>query len=238
MDGNAFLFRIPNAASLPLELGFLLNASGILKAGDLKFLHLSTANKTNLEVAKVFTIIDPRKPLPEVVNVRFQSGEVWRVNVASPWMPQVCSHCKEIGHSIKRCKKAPPTYSICKSSAHSDEKCTRSKSKQKSFKGKASVEALQGQYIAVSKKLDKPASAPLQKDSGNAKSGKESYFNQSLVGESSAMSTVVVEEASRVEKANGKGIMLSFLEAEPESSDVESTDSEEGELRDKEDDFI
>ncbi|CAN7103467.1 unnamed protein product, partial [Brassica rapa subsp. narinosa] len=36
--------------------------------GHPKFLHPSTANKTNLEVAKVFTIIDPRKPLPEAVN--------------------------------------------------------------------------------------------------------------------------------------------------------------------------
>lgn len=37
--------------------------------GHLKLLHPSTANKTNLEVAKVFTIIDPRKPLTEAVNI-------------------------------------------------------------------------------------------------------------------------------------------------------------------------
>ncbi|RID69397.1 hypothetical protein BRARA_C01495 [Brassica rapa] len=32
--------------------------------GDPKFLHPNTTNKTVLDVAKVFTIIDPRKPLP------------------------------------------------------------------------------------------------------------------------------------------------------------------------------
>lgn len=49
--------------------------------GDPKFLHPATANKTNLEVAKVFTIIDPRKPLPEAVNVQFDSGVISRVLV-------------------------------------------------------------------------------------------------------------------------------------------------------------
>ncbi|KAF8099954.1 hypothetical protein N665_0234s0002 [Sinapis alba] len=75
-----------------------------------KNLHPMTANKKNLEVAKVFTIIDPRKPLPEAVNVQFELGVISRVMVSSPWMPPVRSHCKEIGHSIKRCpitRKAP-----------------------------------------------------------------------------------------------------------------------------------
>lgn len=41
--------------------------------GNPKFLHPSKASKTNLEVAKVFTILDPRKPLHEVLNVQFDS---------------------------------------------------------------------------------------------------------------------------------------------------------------------
>lgn len=57
--------------------------------GEPKVLHPSTANKSNLEVAKVFTLTDPRKPLPEAVNVQFQSGEIKRIRVSSPWMP----HC-------------------------------------------------------------------------------------------------------------------------------------------------
>lgn len=42
--------------------------------GTPKFLHPNTANKTNLEVAKVFTIIDPRKPLPEAVMFSSTQG--------------------------------------------------------------------------------------------------------------------------------------------------------------------
>lgn len=54
--------------------------------GHPKYLHPMTASKTNLEVAKVLTIIDPRKPLPEAVNVQFESGVISRVLVSSPWM--------------------------------------------------------------------------------------------------------------------------------------------------------
>ncbi|CAA7030643.1 unnamed protein product [Microthlaspi erraticum] len=93
--------------------------------GNPKFLHHQTANKTNLEVAKVFTLIDPRKPLPEVVNAQFDSGEICRVRVSSPWMPPICEHCKEIGHNIKRCKAAPILCLDCKSTAHTTEKCPR-----------------------------------------------------------------------------------------------------------------
>lgn len=51
--------------------------------GDPKVLHPATANKTNLEVAKVLTLIDPRKPLPEAVNMQFDSGEIKRIIVSS-----------------------------------------------------------------------------------------------------------------------------------------------------------
>lgn len=93
--------------------------------GDPKALHPSTANKSNLEVAKVLTIIDPRKPLPEAVNVQFDSGEIRRVKVSSPWMPPVCSHCKGIGHSLRHCKSASITCHGCSSSTHAAEKCPK-----------------------------------------------------------------------------------------------------------------
>ncbi|KFK33765.1 hypothetical protein AALP_AA5G057300 [Arabis alpina] len=111
MDGNAFLFRIPNSATRNIVLtqrlwqiegqtmfvanwepGFVPTKPELASApvwlelcnvpfqffneyglehiaglvGDPKSLHPTTTNKTNLEVAKVFTIIDSRKPLPEV----------------------------------------------------------------------------------------------------------------------------------------------------------------------------
>lgn len=93
--------------------------------GEPKGLHPSTANLTNLEVAKVLTLIDPRKPLPEAVNVQFESGEFRRVLVSSPWMPPICSYCKEVGHNIKRCKSAPIICSGCNSVSHTLETCPR-----------------------------------------------------------------------------------------------------------------
>lgn len=176
MEGNAFLFRIPNASTrnrvisqglwqfdgqtmfvtkwkpgnipqkpeltsapvwlelrnVPLQFfheeGFEFIAGLV---GEPKGLHPSTANMTNLEVAKVLTLIDPRKPLPEAVNVQFDSGEVSRVLVSSPWMPPVCSFCKEVGHSLKRCKLAPISCPKCHSTCHPPTACPRAKSEVK-----------------------------------------------------------------------------------------------------------
>lgn len=172
MEGNSFLFRIPNpstrncvlnqrlwqikgqtmfvakwdlgvapvkpeltSALIWLELRNVpfqfFNEEGLEHiagfVGEPKDLHPATANKTILEVAKVFTIIDPRKPLPEAVNVQFESGEIKRIHVSSPWMPPVCSHCKEIGHSLGHCKKAPITCKTCRVTTHSAEQCPRAK---------------------------------------------------------------------------------------------------------------
>lgn len=172
MEGNSFMFRIPNAATrykviqqklcqiggrtmfvdkwepsvVPLEPELssapiwlelrkvpfqFFNEEGLERiaglVGDPKFLHHSTANKTDLEVAKVWTIIDPRKPLPEAVNIQFESGEICRILVSSPWMQPICEHCKEVGHSINRCKSAPKTCAPCNSSSHLEKDCPKAK---------------------------------------------------------------------------------------------------------------
>ncbi|XP_048604867.1 uncharacterized protein LOC125582291 [Brassica napus] len=100
LEGFAFLFCIPNAATRHIVI---TQAFGKLKArlfGHPTFLHPATANKTNLEVAKVFTVINPRQPLPEAVNVQFDSRDISRVLVSSPWMPPVFGFCKEVGQMI------------------------------------------------------------------------------------------------------------------------------------------
>ncbi|CAD5335072.1 unnamed protein product [Arabidopsis thaliana] len=170
MEGNSFLFRIPNSltrsriltqrlwqiegqtmfvakwvpgvvpskpelSSAPIWLELrnvplqFFHEEGLERivslVGHPKCLHSSTASKTSLEVAKVLTIIDPRKPLPEAVNVQFDSGEVCRILVSSPWLPPVCLHCKEIGHSLRHCKAAPILCKDCSSTAHSVESCPK-----------------------------------------------------------------------------------------------------------------
>lgn len=88
-------------------------------------LHPSIENLTNIEVGKVYTIIDPRKPLPEGVNTRFENGETRRIKVSSPWLPSLCSYCKKVGHTISHCTAAPVTCTICKSVKHKTENCPR-----------------------------------------------------------------------------------------------------------------
>lgn len=52
--------------------------------GDPKFMHPATSNKTNLEVAKVFILIDPRKPLPEAVKVQFDQVRLGELECLAP----------------------------------------------------------------------------------------------------------------------------------------------------------
>lgn len=218
LEGNAFLFRIPNfqtrnrvvnqrlwniegqtmfvakwvpgvipakpelsSAPIWLELRAVpfqfFNEDGLEYiaglVGEPKFLHPATANKTNLEVAKVFTLIDPRKPLPEAVNAQFQTGEVRRIRVSSPWMPQICSHCKEIGHSIKRCSSAPISCSGCNSSKHTLALCPRlGKKKRKQWVSIEKQSVMQGseqvsaQSDGVSSLLCEDARSLSAEDSG------------------------------------------------------------------------
>lgn len=91
------------------------------------FLHPTTANMTNIEVTKVYTVNYPRKLFLEAINARFGSGEVVRVTVSSPWLPSLCSHYKKVGHTISKCLKAPVTCEGYKLVKHSFEDCPRAK---------------------------------------------------------------------------------------------------------------
>lgn len=91
-------------------------------------LHPSTENLTNLEVAKFYTVIDPRTPLPEAVNAQFDSSEVVRITVSSPWLPSLCGHCRKVGHTVSKCPNAPPKCDICGSVKHHASVCTRKQS--------------------------------------------------------------------------------------------------------------
>ncbi|XP_020890690.1 uncharacterized protein LOC110230845 [Arabidopsis lyrata subsp. lyrata] len=177
--------------------------------GDPKCLHPLTASKANLEVAKVFTIIDPRKPLPEAVNVKFQSGEIKRVLVSSPWMPPVCGHCKEIGHSVKHCKLAPVSCTGCNSTAHSLQKCPRAKKKkQMVYRVKPVQEAVPVFQPAVS-----PQVITAQLESGVLAISESKLTGKKLAGESSNS------------KAASASASACSSEAEPDSSDTLSSDN-------------
>uniref|UniRef100_A0A0D3CWK6 F-box domain-containing protein n=1 Tax=Brassica oleracea var. oleracea TaxID=109376 RepID=A0A0D3CWK6_BRAOL len=104
MDGNAYLFRVPcpnvrrqmvpvwlELTGVPLQFfnkDALQEIAGLV--GHPVCLHPATENLTNIEVAKVYTVIDPREPLPEF----------------------------KFGHTISRCKSAPRTCETCNSVKH------------------------------------------------------------------------------------------------------------------------
>ncbi|KAG7537033.1 hypothetical protein ISN44_As13g009590 [Arabidopsis suecica] len=73
MDGNAFLFRIPNISTRNRVI-----------------------NQRLWQIEGQTMFIDPRKPLPEAVNVQFDSGEVKRVLVSS---------CNSTAHSSDYCPR-------------------------------------------------------------------------------------------------------------------------------------
>lgn len=232
--------------------------------GHPEYLHPMTKNKTNLEVAKVLTIIDPRKPLPEAVNVQFESGEISRVLVSSPWMPPVCGVCKEIGHASKRCPVVPKECSLCKSKAHVLAHCPqkkrqevpvkrtrrgRSKDKQKWIVVDATVDIAtksqpQDQTGAFHQvQSEPPKSPPAASHSTRSKmeliaKSKLGTEKDKAVGESSGTPSYLQPMLTR--SRSGSGISRSSQsEVQPDSSDIESSDPEleEGEFSNLEPDF-
>lgn len=225
--------------------------------GHPKFLHPATANKTNLEVAKVFTIIDPRVPLPEAVNVQFESGIITRVLVSSPWMPPVCGLCKEIGHSTRRCPTAPKMCSVCNSTDHAPGKCPKAKKEppkeSRGRKTRRSRSKNSKVWLPVdnsqpgNKKDDLPLtetpapSSPNQKQmltravitASQSKLGTEADV---VTGETSYTAEYLHPKIPRSVSATSRS---SQSEVQPDSSDVESSDPEleEGEFSKHELDF-
>ncbi|XP_013613653.1 PREDICTED: uncharacterized protein LOC106319811 [Brassica oleracea var. oleracea] len=225
--------------------------------GHPKFLHPATTNKTNLEVAKVFTIIDPRKPLPEAVNVQFDSGEISRVLVSSPWMPPVCESCKEIGHVTKRCPSsvAAKPCSRCKSLTHISANCPqkqsqdpqrnnpeptkrrtrRSKSRGKQF-WKRADQVILPQTEAPRTEAPLPIASTDYQHTEIVKHSKLGTDGDREVGERSE--TPPYLKVSR--PGSGSDISGSSKSDLPsDSSDVETSDSEleEGEFSDRDRDF-
>ncbi|KAG2265812.1 hypothetical protein Bca52824_072891 [Brassica carinata] len=209
--------------------------------GDPKFLHPSTANKTNLEVAKVFTIIDPRKPLPGAVNVQFQSGVITRVLVSSPWMPLVCGFCKEIGHSTRRCRTAPKPCSICSATDHAAAKCPQAPLKEaRGRKTRRSRSRQKQKWAAVDNSKELPATktnsgAPI--DTSMIEVAIKSRLGtdkDKVRGESSASAT-----RRQFPRSPSGTSRSSQSDLQADSSDVESSDSEleEGEFSKHEPDF-
>lgn len=69
-----------------------------------------TKNLTNIGIAHVKVEADLTQPLPTVVELKRQNGEIIPVEVQYPWTPPSCSHCHQIGHIFKDCLTANPKW--------------------------------------------------------------------------------------------------------------------------------
>lgn len=96
---------------LPLDLRSLEGlsfAAGLI--GEPKETDDFTRNLTDLNLAHVKVEVDFSNPLPDLIELRRTSGEVIPVEVIYPWVPPTCSNCKALGHIMKDCLSANPTW--------------------------------------------------------------------------------------------------------------------------------
>lgn len=65
-----------------------------------------TIKMVSLEVAHLKVRADCTKPMPTIVELLRDNGEVIPVSVEYPWLPPTCSCCKQLGHTEARCPNA------------------------------------------------------------------------------------------------------------------------------------
>lgn len=200
------------------------------QVGHPKVLHPTTVHKTNLEVAKVLTLIDPRKPLPESVNVQFDNGEVRKVGVSSPWMPPVCDHCKEIGHSVKRCNLVSKPCGSCNSSTHTTQMCpSKNPPKTKAQKGKAPAAPKPPAPIYVKKVVSYPTAN--QDGTASLLLEVQPQAQGHTPGEcSKSKESIIPPDPGKAKSANSESSSSSI---EPDSSDVSSSPEDDPDYDDE-----
>ncbi|CAL9225079.1 unnamed protein product, partial [Arabidopsis halleri] len=62
---------------------------------------------TSINSAEVKVIVDLTKPLPNVLELEREDGQVLLLKVNYPWLPPLCSLCNEIGHKAALCPMTP-----------------------------------------------------------------------------------------------------------------------------------
>ena len=175
--------------------------------------------------------------------------------MSSPWMPPVCDFCKEIGHTAKRCSKAPKSCSHCASPDHVLLNCP-SKPKQsaptrKTRRGRSKEKQ---KWVPANAQRSSPAEVivdanPLQ-TALTASTHQVTHFSKSELvlrsqlgtgkdiarGESSTTPDYL---RSSIHKKGSGSITPPHTDVQPDSSDTESSDSEleEGEFSQHELDF-
>lgn len=64
---------------------------------------------TTINSAEVKVIVDLTKPLPPVLELEREDGQVLLLKVTYPWLPPLCPLCNEIGHKASLCPTSHPS---------------------------------------------------------------------------------------------------------------------------------
>ncbi|KAF8075369.1 hypothetical protein N665_1100s0008 [Sinapis alba] len=263
MEGFAFLFRIPNSATRHRVINQRLwkvpfqffNEDGLERIAGL----VGQPNFCIPQLQIKLTWKSPkssRKPLLEAVNVQFETSEICRVLVSSPWMPHVCVTCKEIGHVTKRCPTSLKSRATCNSSTHTSQKQEmqarrtrrgRSKKKQQWMVVDPEISApnktvpqVQVPHPVTVETLQTLPNQPLHQ----TELVRTEIVRQSKLGTKSDIargesSGIAPGSKTSLLRCNSGFSKSSQSDVQPDSSDVESSDSEleEGEFSKHEPDF-
>lgn len=92
---------------LPLDfrgLEGLSFAAGLI--GEPKETDEFTRNLTDVNLAHVKVEADLTSPLPDLIELKRSSGEIFPISVTYPWTPPTCSFCSQLGHIQKDCLTA------------------------------------------------------------------------------------------------------------------------------------
>ncbi|KAJ4884301.1 Uncharacterized protein Rs2_34394 [Raphanus sativus] len=80
-----------------------------------------TLSLTSISIAHVKMEVNTSLPLPKIVEVGRSNGSFVEVEVEYPWIPPICSHCKELGHISRNClllPEPPKTFPSSKTPAN------------------------------------------------------------------------------------------------------------------------
>ncbi|KFK38954.1 hypothetical protein AALP_AA3G181600 [Arabis alpina] len=146
--------------------------------------------------------------------------------VSSPWMPPVCPHCRDVGHTLKRCKLAPVLCSLCNSTTHDIEKCQQQSASMSNTTQSRRGKAKQKSEIPSSNTLEEKGVQMQSSTSTLLHPGQSALGTASDITKGESSSWIVVKKRKDTSKA--QDLSVSHSEVDSDSSDIKSCDSQKG----------
>lgn len=194
-----------------------------------------TIKMVSLEVAHLKVRADCTKPMPSIVELIRDSGDVIQVSVEYPWLPPTCACCKHLGHTEARCPNAKWAPAKGNSNQGKTHKATYQE-KGKGLANKGNVPANnqpKPPKVQVPPMASKVQNSPLASEFPSSileKDSRKSSLQSSTVNNSAAKATGAdlllepeVEVSTAALPVPGSGSSLSFTVLKASSGDSEKS---------------